>query len=536
MTTAPLLSPLNRNSSHITQTYIGLLKQYSPGSTGIAHLISFTEDGTISCQCDAYGVVLRGVQSKIPVRVVREKVGFGCVHKVLFTPAVEGNVTMHVSLYVTNNVAMEKGGKSMQLLTLKQMLQEAEHPPLPANDTVGDRRQKRANRISKPTWCLNTFPYADDLTRTVSISVSKKTHNIRNFCTEIDDTPSEGTWEKLDKNGSEARYMNTAWRYRPGNCDLRGFESQETWQCFAEKRIRSIVWVGDSTLKDAAVNFIENILKVPVLRRSFNWVHTMCPTGLKLSVTKRKARKKGCPERTSYKNWKILRRNPYNEAQHIKLRFFTQEDAFLGDTSLVARVLKEGPDLVFLNSFEHDPVALDPHRTEQFKAGLNRFIAMLQNGSSPIPMVHYSLPTPHCLSDRYDNMYKMCASSILDTAFTSHAQMHSTDVSTFLQTLPHKVLLTDRFPMAQPFTTGHTHCQRGMHYGRGTKFCTAHFPDNPTSCTRDWTVGKYELMMWLNQVCRKVPTKPVDPMDRRGNLDEGVLREAFHGEHLERLD
>ena len=341
----------------------------------------------------------------------------------------------------------------------------------------------------------------------------------------------------------DLRFMDSAgWVYVPQACYLRLYNREAAWSCVAG---RKLMWFGDSTLKQPATNLVENLLGVPVLRRSFNWVANACPSWGSLSRNPRKFnkqysrfRRNGCTGPFDHRMWKITRENPSDPSQKVTLQFVwggakgvdrspfeavvgfgllddkttTQHqavfNALLGKRGAADKASSDArPDAFFIHQYVWDRDAKMRH--ESWEGRVLEFLktTALADGGPELG-VHWDTAHPQCLFDQVDDQATVCKSAVENKVNSVGSYLSGVRMVNLLEKEfagNDKVTVSDRYTMAQPFSVRSEYCYFGIHFGSQPAFCHVTLPTSPKRCYRNWLVDKYEQMIWMNKMCSNTP-------------------------------
>eukprot|EP01062_Namystynia_karyoxenos_P031272 TRINITY_DN23210_c0_g1_i1.p1 TRINITY_DN23210_c0_g1~~TRINITY_DN23210_c0_g1_i1.p1 ORF type:complete len:742 (+),score=230.27 TRINITY_DN23210_c0_g1_i1:98-2227(+) len=342
------------------------------------------------------------------------------------------------------------------------------------------------------------------------------------------------------------------WVYVPFQCYLRLYNREAAWNCLDN---RSLLWFGDSTLRQSATNLVELVLGTPVLGdKSFKWVYAHCSrwvlprgflrmrgTARRLSLAGKEAAKRGCPDYNSIRIWGGPRPNPENPKQRVHVRFVwgggwakntlwgirpaaldhSLPDRGSGDQwtcrggphggcspsrkdLLAALDGSSGPvpDVAFLNGFLWDQDANEWGRFEPKVAALMRLLtARMPRGAR----IHWNAAHPQCLDDRREELESICRSALVNkmqTVLAAHSNaMVNQAIAAASRSSGARVSATDRIAAAQPYVHGHEFCHQGMHFGSSKQDCWLFDSLVPEPCFRQWRVDKFLSQIWLNAAC-----------------------------------
>ena len=343
-----------------------------------------------------------------------------------------------------------------------------------------------------------------------------------------------GSWVKAEKEacypglceGDLAFMASDGWVWVPDTCYLRLYNKESAWDCLNGKRL---VWFGDSTLKQPATNLVENLLGVPILRRSFNYVKQFCPKGPKIHkrnyINKRKKHTaRGCTGPFDHRQWKINRTNPHNSDQLVHLQYVwggsvsvmdppmrkpTGYGLLLQETptrNIFRAALATKPDYLFLHHYVWDDMAQMDH--PRFANEIGKFVESLLNSTTAD--IHWDTPHPQCMSNLLDNDVAMCVSAVENKLNSAGAFQSSLSMMRHLDERignNPRLTVTERYQMAQPHVMELKYCYFGIHFGSQEAFCHVTAPEGPEACIRssNWLVDKFESQTWMNKMCSNPP-------------------------------
>ena len=491
------------------------------GRTTVGYIIARTHDGSLACTAnDFFDLTLWSARNRVPVSVFTEGPG---VYRFVFTPKVPGEFVLCTTLFFTS-----------QANVLRTWPEGADGPDWTEDEWADLSRSLNVLRHKDTAeWCDN--PYAEKTKKCQPLTVSGEIHLPKEPCGNhwADSTGLAGSWVKAEKEacypglceGDLAFMASDGWVWVPDTCYLRLYNKESAWDCLNGKRI---LWFGDSTLKQPATNLAENVLGVPALKRSYNYMRSFCPQGekiLKRSYRKKliKAGQRGCAGPFEHRQWKATRNNPTAPHQNVSLQFLWGGGKTIYDQkSLHPRGMElltedtearkvffdllsgDIPDVVIMHHYAWDSVA-QFHPTE-FEATLKAIIDVVL--ANPGTVLHWDSAHPSCGSDRFDHNTSLCVEAIANKLNTAGARrnVHRMD-QFFRREYPDEPRITfgNRYAMAHPLSFGQQFCHFGNHFGTHPAACHSLMPEKPATCYRDWLADKYESTVWLNKICTNPP-------------------------------
>eukprot|EP01060_Flectonema_neradi_P014159 TRINITY_DN20875_c0_g1_i1.p1 TRINITY_DN20875_c0_g1~~TRINITY_DN20875_c0_g1_i1.p1 ORF type:complete len:655 (+),score=81.37 TRINITY_DN20875_c0_g1_i1:449-2413(+) len=331
----------------------------------------------------------------------------------------------------------------------------------------------------------------------------------------------------------DLHFMRTdGWVYVPNSCYLRIYNRESSWKCLSKK---SILMVGDSTLRQTSTNLLELVLGTPALgEKSFKWVWANCNQKTINMNSKNKCKHSQkclgkyrasakCPDYNSIREWAGKRPNPYDSSDWVFARLIwgggrkkgtlwgvrpAAFDHFSSDGckykygcskqrgELEHSLKNEKPDIIFLNGFLWDQ---DNHDWKTFYSKVNETISYIKK-TSPTTSIHFNNAHPQCTDDRRHEFPVFCW-RILIAKMQQLIAAESNEL--LLQQLAKDhpyVVISDRYTMALSHLT-HEFCHQGMHFGSSVADCLVFDVDQPNVCLRNWRVDKFMQQLWLNHAC-----------------------------------
>ena len=494
---------------------------FTTGSIVSGYIIARDAEQTATCQPhDFFEVTAWSDRNRAFVTV--ESIGYG-VYSFRFTPKIPGTFSLCFHLMYESSIQIGKSWPSAE-----ELYSDFQNASFWAQ-TRGT--MARLKKTPTTQWCE---PRADFVKRCVAVAVAgaetlppapcaQTWHNTNGLA---------GSWVKALGaacypglcEGDLAYMASDGWVWVPDHCYLRLYNRESAWDCMSG---RSVLWFGDSTLKQPATNLVENLLGVPVLRRSFNWVRKFCPKGKR--VHKRAFEKRlraytlnGCYGPFDHRQWRVNRTNPLNASQVVHLQLVWGGSVALFDPPMrkpaghdllleptPAReafydAVRRNPDFIFLHEYVWDDVAMmdQPRFLREIRALLEMLFA------NTTAKVHWDTAHPQCLSDALDNNVTMCQSAIENKLRSAGAYQSSLGVLRHFEESfgdNPRLTQTERFQMAQPHVMELKYCYFGIHFGSQDAFCHVTKAEAPDTCTRDWLVDKFEAQIWMNKMCTNAP-------------------------------
>eukprot|EP01065_Artemidia_motanka_P014934 TRINITY_DN18805_c0_g1_i2.p1 TRINITY_DN18805_c0_g1~~TRINITY_DN18805_c0_g1_i2.p1 ORF type:complete len:697 (+),score=216.20 TRINITY_DN18805_c0_g1_i2:43-2133(+) len=431
------------------------------------------------------------------------------------------------------------------------------------------------------TWCLGTEP--DLRPRCIDVAVTGSAQLPAQQCQDAWRGGLTGSWLKVPGDkcrpgycAGDLRFMDSdGWVYVPRDCYLRLYNREAAWNCLSG---RSLLWFGDSTLRQSATNMVELLLGTPVLgEKSFKWTYAHCsryvlPKGSRrvrgssrrLSLAGKEAAKRGCPDYNSIRNWAGHRVNPENTSQSLHVNFvwgggwlkntlWGERPAALDHTLpdgrqagrrwtcaggphrgcsparselLSALSSDRRPDTAFLNGLLWD---MDAHDWDRFGPKVESLLDLLNQKMAPGARVHWNMAHPQCLDDRREETDGFCRSTLVNkmqTVLAAHSNemlQHTMETVWRDRFSAATLTATDRFAVAQPYVHGHDFCHQGMHFGSSKHDCYMFDSMYPEPCYRQWRVDKFMSQVWMNAAC------PADkpPLETGSHsIEDGVPKAA----------
>ena len=529
----------NATQTSLAHSKIVLVENSKTGSTIFGQILSYDSLNKPTCRTgDLFEITSNSSHNKLPVKTLsHHQPG---VYEFSFKPIIPGTFSVCLYLFYSGH------------------LQFATWPTSEAwnNDyTYETARKKRDADVNKfrkkPTseWC--PAPDAEYKKKCTEVEVSGKKILPEKVCGQHWDAGLHGSWVKSNNQkcspgicvGDLPFFSTDGWVYVPEDCYLRLYNQRDAWTCLDKKKL---LFFGDSTLKQPTTNLIEQLLGVPVLRKSFNWIRKNCPSGS--FVTTKKYGKKyhhylaiGCASQFEHRQWNINRKNPKNTSQSLSVQFvwgggrnvadppwtFPKALALLnrsryGDQrkrstfDVFEEALQQNPDFVLLHSFMWDENAKN-----SFVDFKNDMSEVLKKVSKHQNNIHWDTGHPQCLDDRISNAASVCQSA-LQNKFESVVSAHNSHLvinSLASHSLP-GLTATDRYTLASPLAIGPFYCHFGIHFGAHKSFCHMWQPSNPQQCYRNWMADKFEIAIWMNKMCSSLPG--ADITDPQLTIETGV--------------
>ncbi|KAJ9469617.1 hypothetical protein DIPPA_02151 [Diplonema papillatum] len=331
------------------------------------------------------------------------------------------------------------------------------------------------------------------------------------------------------------------WIFVPRACYLRMVNRETGWGCVRNK---SLLFFGDSTVRQTASNLLEGVLGTPVLEgKSYRWHRRLCNANAVSNRTGRpcwswkcvseELARSGCMDMNHARAWSGHRGHPWNESVSFHGRMvwgggfkrYTKPGVRPASLDHTARnkygwacgkrfctaarwdinlsLDHERPDFVMLNGFFWD---LDTDDFALFYSKVRDLLDLVRL-KAPNALVVWNLAHPQCFDDRLgDPLHEYCWRHFAMKAHSVLAEWNNRLLLRRLAADYPEVLVHDRMPMAAPHAHSAEFCQKGMHFGASSNDC--HRVDmseidvaKQHGCARNWRVDKFFGQVWLNAMC-----------------------------------